>query len=95
MQKHEIKVRVEGQMEEGKRNLHVMKAKAEAATGDAKVAYAEQVAGLQKQYDDLKVKAAAAWDTADDRWGEVSRDLEAAVDDWTDRAGKAWKGLTK
>jgi hypothetical protein len=95
MQKHELKARVEGQMDEGKRNLDIMKAKAEAATGDAKVTYGERVSGLQKQYDELKIKAAAAWDTADDKWDGVSQDLETAWDGWTDRATKAWGDLTK
>jgi hypothetical protein len=90
MKKHELKARVEGQMDEGKRNLDLMKAKADAATGDANVAYHEKVSDLQKQYDDLKAKAAAAWDSADDKWDDVSRDLENAVDVWTDRAMKAW-----
>jgi hypothetical protein len=89
MQKHEFKARVEGQMDEWKRNLDVMKAKADSATGDAKVAHSEQIAGLQKQYDEVKAKAAAAWDTADDKWDEVSRDLGTAWDEWTDRAMKA------
>jgi hypothetical protein len=90
MQKHEFKARVDGQMDEWKRNLDVMKTKADASTGDGKVAYEEHVAALQKQYDDLKVKAAAAWDAADDKWDDVARDLGSAWDEWTDRAAEAW-----
>lgn len=95
MDKHELKARVDGQMNEWRRNLDVMKAKADATTGDTKVTYTERVAGLQKQYDELKTKAAASWDTADDRWEEASRGLETAWDDWTDRAAKAWDDLKK
>jgi gas vesicle protein len=95
MQKHELKARVEGQIDEGKRNLDVMKSKADAATGDAKVAYSEHVSVLQKQYDELKVKAAAAWDAADDTWDDVSRDVASAWDEWTDRAKKAWDDRSK
>jgi hypothetical protein len=95
MQKHELKARLDGQMSEWKRNLDVMQAKVETATGDAKVTYAEQVAGLQKQYNDLSIKAAAAWDTGDEKWADVSRDLESAWDDWSDRAMKSWTALTK
>jgi hypothetical protein len=95
MQKHELKARVDGQMDEWKRNLDVMKAKADAAQGDTKVTYSQQVAGLQKQYDELKIKAAASWDTADDKWDEGSKDLETAWDDWTDRAAKALDDFNK
>lgn len=95
MQKHEFKARVDGQMNEWKRNLDVMKAKADSASGDSKVAYTERVAGLQKQYDELETKAAASWDTADDKWDEVSKGLEIAWGDWTDRAARAWDDLKK
>ncbi len=90
MQKHELKARVDAQIEQGKRSLDTMKAKAGAAGGDAKVTYTEHIAGLQKQYDELKIKAAAAWDAADDKWDEASSGLGSAWDDWTDRAMKAW-----
>ena len=95
MQKHEFKARVDGQMDEWKRNLDVMKAKADSTTGDSKVAYTEQVSTLQKQYDELKIKAAGAWDAADDKWDETSRGLAGAWDDWTDRAAKAWDDSKK
>ncbi len=95
MKKHEFKARVDGQMDEWKRNLDVMKAKAESSSGETKVAYTERVVGLQKQYDELKVKAAAAWDTADDKWDETSKGLGSAWDDWTDRAAKTWDDLKK
>jgi len=90
MQKQELKARVDAQIDEGKRSLDVMKAKAEASTGDAKVKHAELVSGLQKQYDELKIKAAAAWDGADDTWDDVSRDITKGWDEWTDRAAKGW-----
>jgi len=90
MQRQELKARVDAQIDEGKRSLDVMKAKAESATGDAKVGYTEHAATLQKQYDDLKVKAAAAWDSADDKWEEIAGDVAKSWDDWTDRAAKAW-----
>jgi len=90
MQKQELKARVDAQMDEGKRSLDVMKAKAEASTGDVKVKHAETVAGLQKQYDELKIKAAGAWDSADDTWDDVSKDIAKGWDDWTDRAAKSW-----
>jgi len=93
MDKHEFKARVESQMDEWKRKLDVMKAKAEAANGDAKVKYAEKVEELQKQYDDLRIKSARVWDAADDKWDKVSDDFEETWDEWTDRAGKAWDDL--
>lgn len=95
MQKHELKARVDGQIDEGKRELDLMRAKAAAATGDAKIAYGEHVSTLQKQFDDLKIKAATAWDAADDKWDDVSRDVASAWDDWTDRAQKAWDDRSK
>jgi len=93
MDKHEYKARVESQMDEWKRKLDVMGAKAEAAGGDAKVKYTERVAGLQKQYDDLKIKSARIWDVADDKWEEASESFEGTWGEWTDRAGKAWDEL--
>jgi hypothetical protein len=95
MQKNELKARVDAAIDEWSRNLDVMKAKADSATGDSKVAYAQKVADLQKQYDDLKIKAAVAWDAGDDRWDSVSSDLERTLDDWLARAKKAWDDLTK
>ena len=89
MDKRESKARIEAQMDEWKLNLKTMKAKADAATGGTKVAYAEQVAELQKQYDEVKVKAATAADTADDKWKATAKDLENTWDDWVARAKKA------
>jgi hypothetical protein len=89
MDKRESKARIEAQMDEWKLNLDAMKAKADAATGDAKVAYAEQIALLQKQYDEVKVKAATVADIADDKWEATAKDLENTWDDWVARAKKA------
>ncbi len=48
--KHELKARVDAQIEQGKRSLDTMKAKARAAGGDAKVTYDRNtIAGLQKE----------------------------------------------
>lgn len=95
MQKNELKARVDAQIDEGKRNLDVMKAKAASLTGEEKVKNAERVATLQKQYDELKIKAAKAWDSADDTWENVSRDIAKGWDDWTDRVAKSWDDAKK
>jgi len=95
MDRHETQARIDAQINEWKRNLDAMKTKAEAATGDAKVAYQENVGLLQKQLDELKVRAAKAWDVADDTWDASRKDLESAWSEWEDRAKKAWNELTK
>lgn len=95
MDKHEMKARFETQMDEWKRNLEIMKAKAEASTGDAKVALLEAVAERQKEFDELKIQAAKAWDAADDSWDSASRDLELKWDEWQLRAKKAWNEFQK
>ncbi len=89
MDKRESKARIEAQMDEWKLNLEAMKTKAETATGDAKVAYAERIAELQKQYDEVKVKVAAAADAADDKWEATVKDIGNTWDDWVARAKKA------
>jgi len=81
-------------MAEWKANLGIMKAKAEAATGDAKVGYMEVVAKLQEQLDDFKIQAAKTWDAADDKWDSASTDWELKWDEWELRAKKAWNELT-
>jgi hypothetical protein len=93
--KHEAKARFDAQMDEWKRNLDVMKAKSDAAAGDAKVGYAKTVAGLQEQYDEMKIKAAKTWDAADDAWDDAYRDLEAAWNDWSARAMRAWDDIAR
>lgn len=95
MDRNETKARVEAQINEWKGNLEVMKAKADAATGQAKVGYQENVAKLQKQLDDLKVRAAHSWDAADDSWDSSRKDLELHWQEWELRAKKAWNELTK
>ena len=54
MEKHELKARIDGQTNEWNGNLDVMRAKADAATGEAKLKYAQTVADLSKQLGDLK-----------------------------------------
>lgn len=95
MNKHETKARIEAQIDEWKRNLATMKAKAEASTGDAKVEYLDSVSGLQKQLDDLKIQAAKVWDAADDTWESAGRDLELKWEEWQLNAKKAWNDLSK
>ena len=95
MNKHEMKARIDAQEDEWKRNLDIMKAKADAATGDAKVSYSKKVAELQQQLDALKVQAAKAWDVADDKWDKTSTDLESTWAEWELRAKTAWNDLTK
>lgn len=95
MSKHERKTRLDAQGDEWKRNLDLMKAKAEAATGGAKVSYKKTVADLTKQYDEFKIKAAKAWDSADDTSEKTSRDLDLTWDEWELRARKALNDLNK
>jgi len=95
MDKHEIKARIDAQTDEWNNNIATMKAKADAATGDAKVAYQENVGQLQKQLSEFKVKAAAAWDVADDKFEEAGKDLELAWSEWELRARTALNELMK
>jgi Na+-transporting NADH:ubiquinone oxidoreductase subunit NqrF len=93
--KHEMEARTAAQEDEWKRNLDIMKAKADAARGDAKVTYSQNVAQLQQQFDEFKVQAAKAWDVADDAWDQTSKDLETKWAEWELRAKSAWNDLTK
>jgi hypothetical protein len=95
MERHEIKARYEAQIAEWKANLDVMKAKAEASSGQAKVGYQESVAQLQKQLDDFKVQAAGKWDVADEKWDSTRKDLELGWQEWELRAKRAWNDLSK
>lgn len=95
MDKHEMKARFDTRIDEWKRNLDLMKAKAEASTGDAKVQSLKSVAEFQSQLDALKIQAGRAWDTADDSWESASKDLELKWDEWQLRAKKAWNDLSK
>lgn len=95
MDKHELKARVDAQTHEWSRNLDIMMAKAQAATGDAKVKYLENVGQLQQQFDEFKVKAAKAWDSADSTWDQRSEDLERTWAEWEIRAKSAWDELTR
>jgi hypothetical protein len=95
MERHEIKARVDAQMSEWKNNLDVMKAKADAKTGDTNAKYREGVADLQSQYDDLKISAAKAWDVADDKAGEASDAVELKWAEWQVRANQAWEDISK
>ena len=95
MDRHETKARIEAQIDEWKRNLETMKAKAEASTGDAKVGYRESVAQLQEQLDGLKIRAAKSWDVADDSWDSTRKELELQWQEWEVRAKRAWSDLSK
>jgi hypothetical protein len=95
MDRHETKARIEAQIDEWKRNLETMKAKAEASKGQASVGYREGVAQLQKQLDDLKVQAARSWDVADDSWDSTRKELELQWQEWEVRAKRAWSDLSK
>ena len=95
MDRHETKARVDAQINEWKANLDTLKAKSEAATGQAKVGYQENAAQLQKQLDELKTSAARAWDVADDKWEATSKELELKAQEWEVRAKRAWSDFTK
>ena len=95
MDKHEMKARMDAQLDEWKNNLETMKAKAAASQGQTHVEYTQTVADLQKQYDDLKIKAAAAWDAADDKLDSAQTDLELGWEEWVVRAKRSWSDLTK
>jgi hypothetical protein len=95
MDKHELKARTDARTDEWRRNLDIMKAKAAAATGDAKVKYTQSVAQLQTQFDEFKVEAAKAWDSADSTWDKTSADLQRTWADWELRAKSAWNELSK
>jgi hypothetical protein len=95
MDRHETKARIEAQIGEWKRNLEIMKAKAEAMAGDSKVEYLKAVGESQKGFDGLKIQAAKAWDVADDVWDSTSKDLEIKWDEWQLGAKKIWNDLTK
>jgi hypothetical protein len=87
--------RIKAQIEEWKKNLETMKAKAETATGQAKVGYLEDVGQLQEQLDDLKIRVARAWDAADGSWDSTRKDLELQWQEWERRAKRVWNELTK
>lgn len=95
MDRHETKARTEALIDEWKRNLDTMKAKAEASTGDAKVGYREAVADLQKQLDGLKIQAAHSWDVADDSWDVTWKELDLKWQEWEVRAKRAWADFSK
>lgn len=95
MDKHELRARIDAQTDEWKRNLDVMKAKADASSGETKVKYSENVAQLQRQFDEFKIQAAKAWDTADEGWDQTSKDLELKWAEWELRAKSAWNELTR
>ena len=95
MDRHEMKARIEAQLDEWKRKLDTMRAKAEASTGDAKVGYLKGVEQLQEQFDGLKIQAAKAWDAADDSWDSSSKNLELKWKQWQLNAEKTWNDLSK
>ena len=95
MDRHETQARIEAQIDEWKKNIETMKAKAEASTGHVNVEYREHVAQLQKQFDDLKIQAASAWDVADDSWDSALKDLELKWEEWELRAKQMWNEASK
>lgn len=93
MQRQEMKARTDAQIHQWSDMLKTMEAKADAATGDAKVKYHESVAGLRQQLDDMRIRAARTWDAADDQWDSASHDLELKWDEWQLKAKRAWDEL--
>lgn len=93
MDRHEVKARIDAQIDEWTRSIDTLKAKADAASGDAKVEYLQFASKYQKELDGLKIEAAKAWDAADDVWDSVSKDLELKWDEWQLHARKAWNDL--
>lgn len=91
MKKHEFQARADVKLDEAKRALDNMNARVEQATGGAKTVYRDQVAALQKHYDEMRVKAAAVRDAADDKWEEVASDFAAGWDEWSGRAEQAFE----
>lgn len=76
MDKHELEARIQAESDEWRRNIDIMKAKAETATGERKLRYRQDIAGLERQFDELKIQAAKTWDIAEDKWDEAAHDLE-------------------
>ena len=95
MERHEMEARIDAQVDEWKRNLDTLKAKADASPGQANVAYRDALEPLQKQFDALKIQAAAAHDAADDSWDSVSASFETSWNEWQDRAKRAWDEASK
>lgn len=82
MARHEIKARIELQVEEWKESLATTMWHAEDSTGDAKGAYLRAVARLQGQLDDVGAHAATSWGAADARWDAASKDIEVEWEAW-------------
>jgi hypothetical protein len=95
MERHEIEARIDAQVDEWKRNLDALKAKADSSHGQADVAYRDALEPLQKQFDALKIQAAAAHDAADDSWDSVSSSFETSWNEWQDRAKRVWDEASK
>ena len=93
MDRHELKARIDAQDAEWMRNLATMKAKADVASGEAKVRYQDEVAKLQEQLNDLRIQGARLWDTADDKWDTAAEDLQARWGEWELRAKSALNDL--
>lgn len=94
MGRHEIKARIDSQIDEWYRNIAALKARGEAATGTAKADYLKQASEYQTELDSLKIEAAKAWDAADDTWDSASKGLELKWDEWQVRAKAAWSDLS-
>ena len=93
MERHEIKALVDARLEEGKRTLDAMQAKAGAATGEVDAEYRAKVAQLKQEHDELKVRAAHTLGTTGDALDSGRKDFELALDDWEGRAKSTWHAL--
>ena len=91
MERHEIKALVDGRMAEGKRSLDAMKARADAATGEADAKYREGVRQLQTEHDEIRARAERVWNASEDEFDSASKDLERYLDAWELRAKQTHK----
>ena len=95
MDRHEIKARIDAQIDEWYRSIDALKARGEAATGTAKADYLKQASEYQTELDGLKIEAAKVWDVADDAWDSAGKDLQLKWDEWQLRARNAWSDLSE
>lgn len=94
MDKHEMKARIEAQLEEWKGTLDTMWAKADTSTGDSKAEYLDSVMESRRQLDGLKIEAAKVWDAADDLWESAGPELDLKWEKWKLSTKQAWDKLT-
>jgi hypothetical protein len=88
MERHEIKALVDGRMEQGKKSLDAMKARARSERWDADAKYRESVEQLQREHDEMTIRAARAWDASDDEFDAAGKDLQRSLDDWEARVDR-------